>query len=356
MSESMLGYVTRCQTSRDMWIVLASLFQSSSKARVMQLRLQLQTQKKGDQSVEDFFFKMRGLADLLAAAGQPVSDEDLTLHILAGFGGEYDAVVVNLTNRSESLNLQEVQYALQAHEIRRQIHSMFEFPAAKPINGGRGFFNRGRGGRGYSRESKINASNALTRTVYDQEGAMPWFVDSGATTHVTNDLRNLNVSSQLTVGNGNVLLISLVGSSEIKAHHNATSLLNNILYVPEITKNLVSNSQFTKDNGVYVEFHHDMCFVKDRLNHKVVMKGTLRKGLYQLDISTLQLQKDGIGVHLVQNKASQPSALGSGLASFSSVIPRTSNEQDVIKKIPSSSQKTMTIVCWIVLLWSVMIV
>lgn len=41
--------------------------------------------------------KMRGIADLLAAAGQHISDDDLALQILAGFGMEYDAVVVNFT-------------------------------------------------------------------------------------------------------------------------------------------------------------------------------------------------------------------------------------------------------------------
>lgn len=64
----------------------------------MQLKLQLQTTKKGDSSVDDYIMKMRGFADLLAAAGKTISDDDLALQILAGFGMEYDAVVVNFTN------------------------------------------------------------------------------------------------------------------------------------------------------------------------------------------------------------------------------------------------------------------
>lgn len=97
----MLGHVSRYITARDIWTVLESLFQSQSKARIMQLQLHLQTTKKCDLSVDDYFLKMRGFADQLAAAGKNISDEDLILMILGGF----DVVVVNLTNRTDTLNL-----------------------------------------------------------------------------------------------------------------------------------------------------------------------------------------------------------------------------------------------------------
>lgn len=130
IGETMLGHVTRCVTANDIWIVLENLFQSQSKARIMQLQLQLQTQKKGDLSVDEYVLKMRNLADQLAAAGKPINDDDLINHILAGFGVEFDAVVVNLTHKTDILNLQEVQYALQAHEIRMQHHSSQFYPSA----------------------------------------------------------------------------------------------------------------------------------------------------------------------------------------------------------------------------------
>lgn len=84
----------------------------------MQFQLQLQTQKKGELSLDAFFLKMCELADQLAAVGKPIADDDLILHILGGFGAKFDAVVVNITNRTDNLNLQEVQFAFQAHEIR----------------------------------------------------------------------------------------------------------------------------------------------------------------------------------------------------------------------------------------------
>lgn len=70
------------------------------------------------------------IADKLAAVGKPIADDDLIMSILGGFGAEYDAVVVNLKNRSDILNLQEVQFTFQAHEIRLSSQSSFNYSSA----------------------------------------------------------------------------------------------------------------------------------------------------------------------------------------------------------------------------------
>ncbi|KAH6760579.1 hypothetical protein C2S51_017528 [Perilla frutescens var. frutescens] len=132
--------------------------------------------EKGDLSVDEFFLKMRGFAYLLSAAGQAITDDELLLYILAGFGIEYDAVVVNLTHRAGSVDLQEAQFVLQSHEMRVQSYPASQFfPCANLANQrqtvynhpgghghgsdtrGRGSFFRGRGGggRGYTRDPKL---------------------------------------------------------------------------------------------------------------------------------------------------------------------------------------------------------
>lgn len=77
----------------------------------MQLQLQLQRQKKGYMSVDAYFVKMREFVNQLVAAGKPIGDEDLILYILGGSGADFDAMVVNITNQPDNLNLQEVQFA-----------------------------------------------------------------------------------------------------------------------------------------------------------------------------------------------------------------------------------------------------
>lgn len=117
ISEAMLGHVVRCTSSAEIWNVLIQLFATQSRARVLQLRLLLQTTKKGSTPVEEYVLKMRALAYALMAAGQNILDDDLILYILGGLGTDYESVVVNLTSR-ESLTLQEVQFMLQNQEMR----------------------------------------------------------------------------------------------------------------------------------------------------------------------------------------------------------------------------------------------
>jgi hypothetical protein len=40
--------------------------------------------------------------------------------------------------------------------------------------------------------------------------------------------------------------------------------LTNMLYVPLISKNLLSVSQLIKDNDILVEFSHKSCFIKNQ--------------------------------------------------------------------------------------------
>jgi len=116
-----------------------------------------------------------------------------------------------------------------------------------------------------------------------------WYPDSGATHHVTPDASNLmDVSSfsgsdQMYIGNGQGLTINSISSMSFSSPFspNTTLTLNNLLHVPSITKNLVSVSQFCKDNNVFFEFHSNICYVKSQDSSKILLRGHLGDdGLY----------------------------------------------------------------------------
>lgn len=113
-----------------------------------------------------------------------------------------------------------------------------------------------------------------------------WYPDTGSTNHLTNDLQNLNLHAepytgldQIQVGNGAGLAITHTGSSKINSSQSSFHL-SNILHVPQIKKNLISVSQFTKDNNVFIEFHSSHFFVKDEVTKKVLLQGMPKDGLY----------------------------------------------------------------------------
>lgn len=64
------------------------------------------------------------------------------------------------------------------------------------------------------------------------------------------------------MGNGFPTKILSVGDTVISTNSKLLQLTN-VLCVPSIRKNLLSVSQFAKDNSVFFEFHPSYCVIKD---------------------------------------------------------------------------------------------
>lgn len=135
----------------------------------------------------------------------------------------------------------------------------------------------------HTNQSPISAMAATSCTAFDPQ----WYPDSGATDHITPDENNLvhkapyTGHNQVHVGDGKGLTINHVGSSTFYSQFSSKPLtLKHLLHVPSMTKNLLSVSKFSSDNSVFFEFFPNHCFVKDQVNHKVLMEGKLKQGLY----------------------------------------------------------------------------
>lgn len=59
---------------------------------------------------------------------------------------------------------------------------------------------------------------------------------------------------KVTIGNGNKVNITHVVGQSFLASHTGLMNLENILCVPNMTKNLVSVSQLSRDNDIYLNF------------------------------------------------------------------------------------------------------
>ncbi|KAE8694562.1 hypothetical protein F3Y22_tig00110781pilonHSYRG00041 [Hibiscus syriacus] len=115
-----------------------------------------------------------------------------------------------------------------------------------------------------------------------------WYPDTGATHHVTNDISVFQSGTlytggnSLLMGNGDGIPIAHVGQGFLSSNRKPL-ILQNMLHVPNIKKKLLSVSQFTRDNGVFMEFHPSECLVKDARTQMVLLRGRLTDdGLYQL--------------------------------------------------------------------------
>jgi gag-polypeptide of LTR copia-type len=378
ISEAVVPQVVHCSTASELWQELHLRYSSQSLARVMDLKLQIQSLHKGHLTMQAYLDQKRSLADRLRLIGSPVSDEDLQLFILHGLGIDYDSLVVSLTSRPDVVPFNELAGLLLTHEQRLNKHALSAAGSSTPsfppsfnssisassgmpqahlasstsILGSSPFstddlmtqfstFLASRGawrGKSHSdrsaphshvdkslcqlcfkkghtadrcykrfdntykpppprpppRQASRYASQPQALTV--QPGpSLPdfWYLDSGASSHVTPDLNAFSSyspytgSEKLCVGDGKGLDISHIESGTLITNSIPLKLLN-ILHVPTISKSLLSISQLIADNSIYVEFNSTSCLVKDLVSHQVLLQGIKHNGLYVVTSSSPQ--------------------------------------------------------------------
>jgi histone deacetylase 1/2 len=121
-----------------------------------------------------------------------------------------------------------------------------------------------------------------------------WYMDTGATDHLTNHLDKLTVkenytgNDQVHAANGHGMHIHHIGQTTIPTSSSHSLRLEGILHVPSVTRSLLSVRRFTLDNKVYIEFHPHFFLVKDRDTKTILLSGRCHGGLYRLDESSLK--------------------------------------------------------------------
>nr|POF07385.1 hypothetical protein CFP56_37452 [Quercus suber] len=147
------------------------MFASKSRARIMQLKLELQTTKKGNLSMTDYLQKIKSLADSLAAAAQPIPEPDLILHILGGLSPEYESFVTSVTTRSDDLSLEDLNAMLLNQEMRinnAQI-SFSPEPQANIANSSSRFNGRDQSGKRMTEGELFNLIGSVAESVHGEK-------------------------------------------------------------------------------------------------------------------------------------------------------------------------------------------
>nr|XP_007140419.1 hypothetical protein PHAVU_008G110300g [Phaseolus vulgaris]ESW12413.1 hypothetical protein PHAVU_008G110300g [Phaseolus vulgaris] len=156
VTEEVLSTVVGITTAREAWDTLERQFASTSRARAMQIRMELSTIQKKDMTIADYFRKVKRLRDTLAAIGKRVEDEELIAYMLQGLGPDYDPFVTSITTRTDVYTVSDVYAHMLSYEMRHLRNGTLEqFSSANNVNrmSNRGGTNGRRGGRGRGRQS-----------------------------------------------------------------------------------------------------------------------------------------------------------------------------------------------------------
>ncbi|KAL4354296.1 hypothetical protein GQ457_06G022450 [Hibiscus cannabinus] len=170
-------------------------------------------------------------------------------------------------------------------------------------------------------------------------GETTWYPDSGATHHITNDSSNLHSGTvyrgndSLLMGNGSGVAISHVGQGFLFTNSRPL-VLQNMLHVPAIRKNLLSVSQLARENNVYFEFHPHGCCVKDVQSRATLLEGILTpEGLYKLGS---RQDKVNTNIPLVTQNTSNVDKLVSDVFRVSNNQLSSQQRNDLVEAISST--------------------
>jgi hypothetical protein len=153
LSRDILAQVAISRTSAEAWKAISDMFASHTRARTTNVQLALATTKKENMSVAQYYSKMKGLADEMAAAGKPLDDEELVMYICNGLDLEFNPLVSALVTRIEPVTPTELYSQLLSFETRLELQLGTGSSSANTAGrGGRGenqqMRGSGRGGRG----------------------------------------------------------------------------------------------------------------------------------------------------------------------------------------------------------------
>ncbi|OIT07054.1 hypothetical protein A4A49_62966, partial [Nicotiana attenuata] len=299
--------VASATSSKAAWDALHIAYANKSQTRIFSLRDRLARLAKNALPVADYMHQVRSLCDELATAGAPVSNEELIVKILTGLGSDFKEFSAAIRARDTTISYEELYEKLLDHELFLKHHdthaslsnsitaAIAQRSTAQPRsntnnkrsnNSNNNQPNRGQPWKphnhlvcqlcdrpGHSarvcRSQSHNHFQARANFGGCQSQQQPsWIIDTGATHHIASDAQSLATAQdyhgpeEIVMCNGTTIPISQTGNTELKAS-NYRFTLSKTLCSPAIKNNLISVSQFCRDNNTSMEFFPFSYLVKD---------------------------------------------------------------------------------------------
>ncbi|XP_019197200.1 PREDICTED: uncharacterized protein LOC109191084 [Ipomoea nil] len=108
--------ISTAKTANDAWKRLLASYASATRGRIISLKAKLTKNPRGARSVTAYLNDMRSIADELALAQCPVSDEDLVVYVLTQLGEEYNSIMSAVRIRETPISLGELADIRTDHE------------------------------------------------------------------------------------------------------------------------------------------------------------------------------------------------------------------------------------------------
>ena len=161
LSPTILVLTVEQKFARGVWKVLEKRFASVSRSHMMSLRNELNAIKKGVDSIDGYFHKIKQARDRLAAVSVFVDDEKLLHIILDGLPSEYDSFSSAIRTRSDVFLVEELNVFLNAEErvIKKRSNTVDSASMAVAAKFHSQGFQQGKGGRNNNQRGRGRGHN-----------------------------------------------------------------------------------------------------------------------------------------------------------------------------------------------------
>ncbi|RDX62751.1 hypothetical protein CR513_58882, partial [Mucuna pruriens] len=230
MSLNLQTIMVGCEFTYQIWTKLHVYFASQTRAKVSQLKIQLKNIKK-TRGINDYLLSIKKIVDTLTTLDSPIDTVEHIEIILDGLPNEYDPIVTSIVSRTNAYIVPEIEYLLMniKGRIEKQKYQDSNSTSYDKIMVAETTQN--------DASSTFTTLMAVPKTLYDPT----WYTNPGATNHLI--LQDINLMRATSYN------VNHIGSSFFYSPNLIKPLfLNDLMHVSTISKNLLSVSQFVKDN------------------------------------------------------------------------------------------------------------
>jgi len=316
IEDSQIVHICKCGSAKEMWDELQKVHERANLSNKLYLMRRLyQAKLKPDQDMQNYIRSTLEIVERLRGIGEEIPDFHIAALLLSGLPDNYETLVTALDARpDDELTLEYVKGKLideyrrrsdssttESDKLESALKTKFKGKAAgagsTPRETRECFFCKKPGHlkndcrawkakmskleKASSQKAKSAVSDAescpessVAFTInVDTLSSNGWYIDSGATSHMTNDRNFFTEFSEtkpvkVTVANGQYMMSEGVGDGYL---HCQTSddvkriLVKDVLYVPALETNLLSVKRLTKQGNV-VTFEGNNCIIStDRM-------------------------------------------------------------------------------------------
>eukprot|EP00253_Pinus_taeda_P004754 PITA_04754 len=280
IDKCLVAYIFDLNTSKEIYDRLVSLFKVNDAKQVLFLRNKLKEIKKGkDESMQTYFLRITEIRNDLLSIGETITDREMVLTTLGGLPSKWYVFRTTLLNNNVIPSFEELMARCIQEETKdshwdddqnpshsNQRNDKFSSRGKRSVrNQGRGQpFKKARNSRYESnmvenKQDEYYLPVALSTSAPSDSMGI-WLIDSGASRHFTgykevlHNLIEKETNLEIVLGDNMKYPMKGVGSVSLKLNQGNTIHLQDVLYVPDLKKNLVSISAM-EDKGYKVTFN-----------------------------------------------------------------------------------------------------